>query len=148
MRWKDVLEWRDDRVKLCQLNEQIRETREAYADGIQKAASPDARWQLYDELLTELEPYENEVEQIRTRGRLKAAHRLSVPIPDLPASNEDNDYWSGSMSRNHILTDKGHIILRKEIAAAQEIARKPIVEWGAVGISVLSLIVSIIALLK
>ena len=118
---------------------------EMYYEELLKQAGPkgtDSYEGLVSEMFSQLDALLHELKQIETRHRLRVARYWGVPIPPWPDSDKKNQHWERSPYRAWVLSDEGHKHLRREIAVEVEIFAKPWLSWGAVVISVVSLVVA------
>jgi seryl-tRNA synthetase len=147
--WRGIWRWRDDRVRVEQLQDEIVAVHAAHGPAIAAAGKPNTREYsiAYNDLIVDLSELEDELETIQTRRRVWLAAKYGVPVPDRPYGDHESDYWERSRLGSLILSEKGHLLLRREIAIEREIAWKPWLSGVALGVSLLSLLVSIVAVI-
>ena len=140
----DLLQWRDEKNQIAALALEIEHVYETHRPKISALKRPP--WNNYQfavsEMLAEIDPLQAELDGIETKRRLRRARKWGVPIPDRPKSGEENDMWKLSAFHEHVLSEQGHLFLRRETALEREIAQKPLISWAALAISVVSLSIS------
>lgn len=143
--WRRLWQWRDDRVELSQHRlalDEIHWQHQPAIDDAMRKSGDDWRRALAERDL-EQEFHFDIIDEIETRRRRLTAARLGIPIPEWPKPFEGDENWNWNPRLNrHVLTDKGHAHLRREIAFETEILYKPWLSLTAVAISLVSLIVS------
>jgi hypothetical protein len=146
MMLKNLMRWRDERLRITSAEHEIERVRELYAPRIAAAKHPpwDTYHQLVSEMFFELELSQSEIDQVQTNRRLREARHLDVPLPPKPKEGEENEDWRYSQVVGHVLTEEGHRRLRHEIADERELVRKPRLAWAAIVISSVSLLISLL----
>lgn len=144
--FQNILRWRDERHRKIMAEHQIERLNEEYGPQIAKVKR--RPWndyhRLLDELRSELQFPEGEIDQIDTARRLRAARRFSVPIPKRPEDGEEDEYWHFSPAYGHVLTELGHQLLRHEIAHERELRERPVIAWLALAAGGLGLIIHLL----
>lgn len=151
MGWlKDVCRWNEERYRLVQIGHEISDIWQDYADSMKQAHKPgvsrDVILQLEAEIDSETRGLSDEYDRILTVRMLRYATRYGVPI--MPASDNSPHWeWSDYEGR-FLLTTEGLAHFRREIAFERDLRQRPWVNWLGVAISVLSLLVATVALVR
>ncbi|AVA21591.1 hypothetical protein [Rhizobium sp. NXC24] len=145
-----LLKWRDDRHRLATLRYDLEDVDAAFRTKMQKEKlrRGSDEWQhAYADYDNQRELLDAEIDQIETQNHIRRARAWSVPIPSRPISEDpvyDDKYWIWSrVHGTYYLTDEGKALLRRETYAEIEMRYKPWTTWVAVGISIISLAISI-----
>ncbi|UXT56948.1 hypothetical protein FY134_04500 [Agrobacterium fabrum] len=145
---KSFIKWRDDRYRIIQLRHEIEHLDNLYyaklKDKKYRRGSDEAE-HLYWNYRNDIDLAEASLDELETAAALKRARKWGVPVPHRPNSEEDeNDTWNwSSVHFRHYLSTEGKARLRRQCYAEVEMFYKPWATWLAVGISVLSLAISI-----
>jgi hypothetical protein len=85
------------------------------------------------------------MKQIQTDRMLDRASRWNVAYPSPPfGTDDDTDMWAWHpVHGRHYLTDEGLSHLRREVYREWEMWSRPWLSWGAIAISIVSLLVAI-----
>jgi hypothetical protein len=150
MGWlKDLLIWNEDRYKIIQLRHELDRIDAMYAQarkaaGFQPGSQDDNN--LYWSFTNDRELTLAELDEIETKTLLRRAKKWNIPIPARPIMpTEENEYWNwcGPHYR-HYLSAMGKTYLRREAFAEMEMYSKPWATWLALGVSGLSLLISVL----
>lgn len=139
----------DRRHNLIQLNHEIEDHWKEFGMIVDRD-NIDSNSQRYQQLYSEYRSYteipEGYRDAILTKVAVERALRWQAPLPPRDSGNfQDNEYWYWDrVVKRYLLTAAGHRFIRHEIAEEREIAYRPILAWAAIGISFLSLIVSLL----
>ncbi|TRB52250.1 hypothetical protein EXN71_31420 [Rhizobium rhizogenes] len=146
-----LLKWRDDRHRLAKLRYDLEDVDMAFRRKVQeeKLRRGSDEWDYaYSNYDNERELIDAEIDQIETQNYIRRARAWSVPIPWRPISEDpvyDDKNWIWSrVHGTYYLTDEGKALLRRETYAEIEMRYKQWTTWVAVGISMLSLIISLL----
>lgn len=146
---ESLFEWRDDRNKVAQLNYELQDLEEAFEKGAEREYQDKREFgyrSAYYDFRHEADTIQAAIDQLETKRSIRRAIRWRVPVPSRPANDEaDDGYWQWSVPHQcFYLSDTGKTHLRREIALEAELLFRPVLSWGAVCISLLALIVSVL----
>lgn len=146
---REVALWRDERHQLIQLHYEKQDLYAVHGDRINKAklakASRDEVQYLEYEQWDAVRYVDERISSILTDRLIRQSVKHGVPIPD----RDIKEYWQYAENEDRrVLTTEGAAFLRHQIAKEREIMRSPIIHWGGMAISVLSLVVATIALIR
>ncbi len=142
--WDMATRWRDERNRIAELNYKIEEIEKSYEPHLAATKAEDevAYVGTMMEMRDEIEPYRDEIDLIRTNKALRTAVRFGIVTP---LRDEAETFWRWSRAYNKsLLTVEGHQLLRREFALESELSYRPILSWGAFGISLISLAVAML----
>lgn len=151
MRWlKDVCQWNEERYRLVQISHEISRIWQSYADSMKQAHMPgvsrDVIMQLEAKIDSETRWLSDEYDRILTVRMLRSATKYGVPIK---SASENSPHWQWSNYEGRLLlTSEGLAHFRREIAFERDLRHRPWVNWLGVAISVLSLVVATVALVR
>lgn len=146
---REVALWNDERHKLIQLHYEKEELYAVHGDRINKAklakAPRDEVQYLEHQEWDDVRFVDECITGIETDRLIRQSVKYGVPIPD----HAIKEYWQYAENLERmLLTTRGMAYLRHQIAKEREMVRSPIIHWGGLAISVLSMIISIIALIR
>lgn len=86
-----------------------------------------------------------EIDQIQTKHAFQRALYWGIPIPQLPKEHKlENDFWEWNQVHGRFyLTTGAKASIRRQAYQEMEMMMKPWISWGAIAISVVSLIVAV-----
>lgn len=137
-----IFRWRDERHEIANLTYEIEGIEQGYAVALEKARELGA--QHYDSLHAEMRSFtripREKIDRIETAQRIRQARAYRVPLPPLA---DEGVHWQWSLvTQGYHLTEEGHRYLRHEISREREIQFSPLMAWGALAISFVSLLIS------
>ncbi|MBP1856850.1 hypothetical protein [Rhizobium herbae] len=146
-----ILKWRDDRHRLAKLRFDLEDLDIAFRNKVkvEKLRRGSEEWErAYADFDNYRELYDADIAQLETTNQIRRASAWGVPIPFRPISEEpvyDDKYWDWHRPHaSYYLSDVGKAFLRRETYAEMEMRSKPWIPWIAIGISVISLLVSLL----
>ncbi len=144
-----MIAWIREELKLRKWDRKAQEIRASYAEEIRKLdAAKD--WNGRNGIISlsafEASEYEDEAATIRSNRIVRRALRLSLPVP--PKVEDSGQWWQSQTYGTWALTNVGTYELRRAIRIEEKERREVWLAWGGMLVSVLSLVVAIIALLK
>ncbi|MBY5658297.1 hypothetical protein [Rhizobium leguminosarum] len=144
-----MIAWLREELKLRKWDRKAQSLRASYSADIHKAYVAND-WDKRNELIYqsdfEVSEYEDEVAEIRSNRLLRRARRLSLPIP---SKHDVGDLWWQSRTLGTwALTDVAFAELRRAVRLEEKERRDVWLALGGMLVSLLSLVVAIIALLK
>lgn len=144
-----MIAWLREEMRLRKLDKGGRAARALYSEVIHKLHEGGA-WHEMNSLLSlsefEASEYEDEADEIRSNRLVRRARRLSLPIAP---KHEDSDHWRESRyCGTWALTNIGIMELRRAIRQEKKERREAWMAWGGMLVSILSLVIAILALLK
>jgi hypothetical protein len=141
---KKLLRWRDERNRLSHLifEREDAQVKHEKLTKVAKEVSDEAYQYAMAERNTDLSMLDYQSDRLETKRLERKARELGVPIPTRPNGFDENEHWEMSIAGDHVLSVKGRMLLRREIALERELAQKPVLSWAAVTLSVLSLTIS------
>ncbi|MGO7077939.1 hypothetical protein ACCT03_29580 [Rhizobium johnstonii] len=143
----DLKHYRDARDALIQLRHAANRLEEELSEATVGLQAHEEEFQYrLAEYFNNMETVSAEAAEIETDRIRRRAEYWQVPMPMRPyKSGESNEFWEWhDPHHRYYISDKGHSQLRRDIHQEWEMWWKPWLSWGAVAISVLSLVISIL----
>lgn len=147
MGWmKNISQWNARRYRLIQLRHELEDSERKFkirTESLQPRSDEYER--AYADYRADVDVIVADIGVIETLHSLKTAYYWGAPVPRHPQLPEtENEYWSwNSAVGGFHLTSKGLREIRHAVSAERDIYFRPLLAWVAIGISVLSLVVSI-----
>ncbi|NTH50923.1 hypothetical protein G6L09_08045 [Agrobacterium rhizogenes] len=146
-----LLKWRDDRHRLAKLRFDLEDVEDKFRRKleVESLKRGSEKWEkAYADYANDKDQIYAEIDQLETKNLLKRAKVWNVAIPPrpipLPEPDRDDNYWDWcDVHGCYYLSDEGKELLRHKAYSEMEMFYKPWLSWMAVGISVLSLIISV-----
>ncbi|TBX81890.1 hypothetical protein E0I74_04910 [Rhizobium laguerreae] len=144
-----MIAWLREELKIRKWDRKAESIRAGYSEGIHEANAA-GDWNKRNELLSlsdfEASEYGDEAAEIRSNRLVRRARRLSLPIP---TKNDSSEHWRQSRTLGTwSLTAVGFAELRRAVRLEEKERRDVWLTLGGMLVSILSLVVAIIALLK
>lgn len=144
--WGDLLENNTERQAIVQLNYEIQRLSERYTADTANLKFRSNEWQeVFSRFVHEVDTIGASIAQIETEQMIRRAERWRVPIPMRPYGSEESTeiwIWHAPHAR-HYLSNVALSKYRREVYQEWEMWSKPWLSWGAIIISVISLIVAV-----
>jgi hypothetical protein len=144
-----MIAWLREELKIRKWDRKAQSIRASFSEDIHRAHAA-REWDKRNDLLStadfEASQYEDEAAEIRSNRLVRRARRLSLPVP---RKHEDSEHWWQSQTYGTwALTDVGFADLRRAVRLEERERRDVWLTCGGMLVSILSLVVAIIALLK
>ncbi|NKL61893.1 hypothetical protein U8Q06_01925 [Rhizobium beringeri] len=144
-----MIAWLREELKARRWDRKAQLIRAGHSQDIHKAHTA-GDWDKWNELSSlsdfEASEYEDEAAEIRSSRLVRRALRLSLPIPTKHEGSEH--WWQSRTLGTWALTDVGFAELRRAVRLEEKERRDVWLALGGMLVSILSLVVAIIALLK
>jgi hypothetical protein len=152
MAWiAEIIRWRDDRHRLAKLRFDLEDVEAAFKKKVEagKLRRGAEGWdEVYGDFDANSESIHADIDEIETRNHIRRAKAWAVPIPHRPISQEPvygDKYWVWCrVHGRYYLNDEGKALLRREANVEMEMFYKPWLSWAALGMSVISLTISVL----
>lgn len=144
-----IREWNEDRQTLIQLKHERAYIIQRFEEKkktlkIRTGSEEDSR--IYFDFRFDIDQIDAQIDQIESKKMLRRARKWGLPIPPKPNEyQQENEFWVWSDPHfEHYLSPEGKKILRRECFTEMEMFYKPWATWLAVGVSFLSLLISLL----
>lgn len=143
----EMVKYRDERLELVQLRYAIEDS---FARFSEQTAGLRKRSDEYQKLLAEYSHFGDDtyaqISRIETAQAMRRARHWRVPVPQQPlGEDQESETWEWhSAHGRYYLTDTAISRLRREAYQEWEMWSKPWLSWGAILISVTSLVISVL----
>ncbi|MGO9245811.1 MAG: hypothetical protein ACLPT4_08780 [Verrucomicrobiia bacterium] len=101
--------------------------------------------QVYEEMEHESGPIEEELEWLETTWRRDKAQRLHLPIPEIPAGEDEDANWRRTDSGRWLLKPEGHSKIKALIRAERKEQREALIAWLTLIIGILGALTGLVA---
>ena len=131
-----------------ELDDTNRLYRELIAEA-EKTKTPDKIQDLYGEWSLDSALIEEELRQLETRRLVNRAHRLLLPVPEIPVGKTEDDNWiRGTHLRVWYLKPEGFSRMRALIRAETKERREAFVTWATLIIGIIGALIGLVAVCR